>query len=147
NQSVDAGAAIDSSEQTITGYGEKSERRTRQIRTAASRIESVERHVANRKARIDWADSKHQSETERIEQTTQRIDDTKQSVISSERAIEQSDQQINEYNQFLNEQRKVIEQQKAEIEAKRQEQVQAQQRAEHKEKAEIEQKILGRTAF
>lgn len=147
NQSVDAGAAIDSSEQTITGYGEKSERRTRQIRTAASRIESVEQHVANRKARIDWADSKHQSETERIEQTTQRIDDTKRSVIGSERAIERSGQAINEYTKFINEQRKVIAQQKAEAEAKRQEQVQAQQRAERKAQAEIEQKILGRTAF
>lgn len=154
NQSVDAGAAIDSSEQTITEYGEKSERRTRQIRTAASRIESIQRHVVEREARIDWSSLKHQSATDQIEQTTQRIDDTKQrvnhtkqSVIRSERTIEQSDQQTNEYNQFLNEQHEIIEQQKAEIEAKRQEQLQAQQRAERREQAEIEKKILGRTAF
>lgn len=151
---VDARTTIDSSEHAITEYGEQSERRTRQIKTAASRVESIQQHVDNREARIDWADSKHQSETERIEQTTQRIDDTKQriddtkqSVIGSERAINKSDQQINEYNQFINEQRKVVEQQKAEIDAKRQEQVQAQQRAKRKAQAEIEQKILGRTAF
>lgn len=153
---VDARTTIDSSEQAITEYGEQSERRTRQIKTAASRVESIQQHVDNREARINWADSKHQSATDQIEQTTrkidetkQRIDDTKQSVISSERTIEQSDQQINEYNQFLNEQHEIIEQQKAEIEAKRQEQVQAQQRAKRKAQAEVEveQKILGRTAF
>lgn len=146
-------AAIDSSEHAITEYGEQSERRTRQIKTAASRVESIQQHVDNREARIDWADSKHQSETERIEQTTQRIDDTKQriddtkqSVIGSERALERSGQAINEYTKFINEQR-VIAQQKAEAEAKRQEQLQAQKRAERKEKSEIEQKTIGRTAF
>ncbi len=85
-------AAIDSSEQAIAKYGEQSERRTRQIRTAASRIESVEQHVANRKARIDWADSKHQSETERIEQTTQRIDDTKQRIDDTKQRIDDTKQ-------------------------------------------------------
>lgn len=147
-------AATDSSEHAITEYSEQSERRDSKIRTATSRIESIQQHLDDREARINWADLRHQSATDQIEQTTrkiddtkQRIDETKQSVIRSERAIEQSDQQINEYNQFLNEQRKVIEQQKAEIEAKRQEQVQAQQRAERKAQAEVEQKILGRTAF
>lgn len=147
-------AATDSSEQAITRYGEQSERRTRQIRTAASRIESVEQHLDNREARINWADLKHQSATDRIEQTTrkiddskQRIDDTKRSVIGSERAIEQSGEAIDEYAQFINEQHKIIEKQKAEAEAKRQEQAQAQQRAERREQAEIEKKILGRTAF
>ncbi|WP_198337127.1 MobA/MobL family protein [Psychrobacter celer] len=147
-------AAIDSSEHAITEYSEQSERRTRQIKTAASRVESIQQHVDNREARIDWADSKHQSETERIEQTTQRIDDTKQriddtkqSVIGSERALERSGQAINEYTKFINGQHEIIEQQKAEIDAKRQEQVQAQQRAKHKAQAEAEQKILGRTAF
>lgn len=129
---VDARTTIDSSEQAITEYGEQSERRDSKIRTAASRVESIQQHVINREARINWADSKHQSATERIEQTTQRIDDTKQriddtkqSVISSERALERSGQAINEYTKFINEQRKVVEQQKA----------------------EAEQKILGRTAF
>lgn len=147
-------AAIDSSEHAITEYGEQSERRDRQIRTAASRIESIQRHVVEREARIDWSSLKHQSATDQIEQTTQRIDDTKQrvnhtkqSVIGSERAIEQSGEAIDEYAQFINEQHKIIEKQKAEIEAKRQEQLQAQQRAERKAQAEVEQKILGRTAF
>lgn len=147
-------AAIDSSEQAITEYGEQSEFRDSKIRTATSRVESIQQYVDYQEEGISWADRKNRSQRERIEQTTRKIDDTKQrikdtkqSVISSERALEQSGQAINEYTQFITEQRKVIAQQKAEIEAKRQEQLQAQQRAERKAQAEVEQKILGRTAF
>lgn len=85
-------AAIDSSEQAIAEYSEQSERSDSKIRTAASRVESIEQHVINREKRIDWADSKHQSETERIEQTTQRIDDTKQRIDDTKQRISSAKQ-------------------------------------------------------
>ena len=161
NQSVDAGAAIDSSEQAITEYGEQSEFRDRDIREAVETNKSIKQIVDYREQRIDESYPRYRSKRNRIEETAQsidrakpRADDSKQLITSSkqriddsERTIERSSQAINEYTQFINEQHKIIAQQKAEIEAKRQEQLQAQQRAERREQAEIEKKILGRTAF
>lgn len=154
-------AAIDSSEQAIEKYGEQSEFRDRDIREAAKTNKSIKQIVDYREQRIDESYPRYRSKRNRIEETAQsidrakpRADDSKQLITSSkqriddsERTIERSSQAINEYTQFINEQHKIIAQQKAEAEAKRQEQLQAQQRAERKAQAEIEKKILGRTAF
>lgn len=161
NQSADASAAIDSSEQAIAEYGEQSEFRDRDIREAVETNKSIKQIVDYREQRIDESYPRYRSKRNRIEETAQsidrakpRADDSKQLITSSKQRIDDSEQSIRnakqridsgkqsldssnraieEYNDFINKQREIIAEQRAE--------------SERKEQAEIEQKILGRTAF
>lgn len=154
-------AAIDSSEQAIEKYGEQSEFRDRDIREAAKTNKSIKQIVDYREQRIDESYPRYRSKRNRIEETAQsidrakpRADDSKQLITSSKQRIDDSEQSIRnakqridsgkqsldssnraieEYNDFINKQREIIAEQRAE--------------SERKEQAEIEQKILGRTAF